>query len=151
MGRKCCVSNCKSGYQSQLRDTKTNFHKFRKEWENKIDRGGKWSMTTKSFICSKHFEESDFVYHTNDTNDNRKRKLQKEQLKYRYVKKGAYPTKFPNCPSYLSEKKPAERPSLGSSDAREKISAQRLESKRLSELEAKAVRSINDICSFLNE
>ena len=47
--------------------------------------------------------------------------------------------------------KPTERPSLGSSDAREKISAQSLESKRLSELEAKTVRSINDICSFLNE
>ena len=47
--------------------------------------------------------------------------------------------------------KPTERPSLGSSDAREKISAQSLESKQLSELEAKTVRSINDICSFLNE
>ena len=29
------------------------------------------------------------------------------------MKKGAYPTKFPNCPSYLSKKKPAERSSLG--------------------------------------
>ena len=81
-------------------------------------------MKTQSFIYSEHFEESDFVYHTNDTNDRRKRKLQKEKLKYRYVKKEAYPTKFPNCPSYVSKKKPAERPSLGSSDKREKISAQ---------------------------
>ena len=31
------------------------------------------------------------------------------------MKKGAYPTKFPDCPSYLSKKKPAERSSLGSS------------------------------------
>ena len=108
-------------------------------------------MTTKSFICSKHFEESDFVYHINDTNNRRKRKLQKEKLKYSYVKKGAYPTKFPNSPSYLSKKKPAEKPSLGSSDSREKISAQRLESKRLSELEVKTVRPINDICNFLKE
>ena len=41
---------------------------------------------------------------------------------------------FPNCPSYLSKKKPAERPSLDSSDVRKWISAQILESKRLSEL-----------------
>ena len=77
--------------------------------------------------------------------------MQMEKLKYRYVKKGAYPTKFPNCPSYLSKKKPGERLSLGSSEAREKISAQRLESKRPNELEAKTIRSINDICIFLNE
>ena len=49
------------------------------------------------------------------------------------MKKGVYLAKLPNCPS---EKKPAER-SLGSSDAREKISVQRLKRKRLSELEAK--------------
>ena len=64
-----------------------------------------------------------------------------------------YATKFPNCSSYLSKKKPAERPSLGSSDAREKISVQRLESKPLSELEAKTVWSISDIYiyNFLNK
>ena len=120
MGRKCCVPNCKSGYQSQVKDTKTTFHKFWKEWENKIHRGGKWSMTTQSFICSKHFEENDFVYHTNDRNNRRKQKLQEEKIKYRHVKKGAYPTKFLNCPSYLSKTKPAERP-FGSSDVSETI------------------------------
>ena len=67
------------------------------------------------------------------------------------MKKGAYPAKFLNYASYTSKKKPAKRSSLGSSYAREKISAQRLESKRLSQLEAKTVRSINDICSFLNK
>ena len=46
---------------------------FRKELKNK---SGKWSMTTKSFMCSKKFEESDFVYYTNDTNKRRNRKLQ---------------------------------------------------------------------------
>ena len=71
-------------------------------------------MTTESFICSKHFEENGFVYHTNETNSCSKRKLQKEKLQYKYVKKGAYPTKFPNYPSYLSKKKPTERLSLGS-------------------------------------
>ena len=113
--------------------------------------GKNGEMTTEYFICSEHFGDSYFVYHINDKNNRRKWKLQKKKLKYRHVKKGRYPTKFPNCPSYLSKTKLAERPSLGSSDAREKISAQRLECKRLSELEAKTVRSTNDICSFLNE
>ena len=42
----------------------------------------RWKMveTTGSLICSKHFEVSDFVYDTNDTNNRRKRKLQKESL-----------------------------------------------------------------------
>ena len=53
------------------------------------------------------------------------------------MKKRAYPTKSPNYPSHLSKKKPAERSSLGSSNAKEKNSAQRLERTRLSELEAK--------------
>ena len=39
--------------------------------------------TTGSLIRSKHFEMSDFVYDTNDTNNRRKRKLQKEKTKYR--------------------------------------------------------------------
>ena len=66
--------------------------------------------------CSKHLEESNYVYHTNDTNNQKKWKLQKEMLKYRSVKKVAYPTKFQNCPLYLSENKPAERLSLGCSE-----------------------------------
>ena len=53
-------------------------------------------MATEPFICSKHFKESDFAYHTNDTNGCKRGKLQKEKLKYRYMKKGLYPTKFPN-------------------------------------------------------
>ena len=63
-------------------------------------------MTTESFICSKHFEESDSVYHINDTNNRRKRKLQMEKLKYRYVKKGSVSNKISKLS--LIKKKPAE-------------------------------------------
>ena len=112
--------------------------------------GKNGEITTECFICSEHFGESDFAYHIDDKSYRRKWKLQKEKRKYIYVKKGGYPIKFPNFPSYLPKKKPAERPSLGFSDAREKISTQRLECKPLSELEARTLRSINDLCSFLN-
>ena len=80
MGRKCPVPNYKLDCKSQAKDTKTTFHKFRKECENKIHRGEKWSMITESFICSKHFEESDFVYHTNDTNNPRNGNCKRKSL-----------------------------------------------------------------------
>ena len=34
------------------------------------------ALTTDSFICSKHLEEKDFVYYTNDKNNPSKRKLE---------------------------------------------------------------------------
>ena len=37
-------------------------------------------MTTQFFGCRKHFEESDFVYHTNDTNNRRKWKRKRKSL-----------------------------------------------------------------------
>ena len=45
--------------------------------KKKILQEGKWLMATESFIHSKHFKESDFVYDINDANNRRKRKLQK--------------------------------------------------------------------------
>ena len=66
-------------YQSQVKETK--------QFSLVSERMGKqdptrWKMveTTGSLICSKHFEVSDFVYDTNDTNNRRKRKLQEESL-----------------------------------------------------------------------
>ena len=73
--------DCKSDYLSQVKDTKTTFQKFRKEWENKIYRGGKWLMTPESFVCSNNFEEIDFVYHTIDANNCMKQLLQKEKFR----------------------------------------------------------------------
>ena len=64
MGRKCCVLNCKLGYKTQPKED------------------GDRDVTNHSFIiCSKHFQDSDLVYDKLDTNNRRKRKLQKENLK----------------------------------------------------------------------
>ena len=101
---------------------------------NKFHRGGYWDVTNHSFICSKHFQNSNLVYDTLDTYNCRTRKLQKENLKYRYVKDNTYPTIFPNCAKYLSERKLAERPILGSSSARAETSAKREEAKRLHDI-----------------
>ena len=79
-----------------------------------IDRGGDCDVTNHSF-SRKDFQDSDLVYDTLDTNNRRKRKLQSENHKYRYVKDNAYPTIFPNCAKYLSQRKLAERLHSGSS------------------------------------
>ena len=70
--------------------------------ETQVHRSGDWDVINHSFICSKHFQDSDLVYDPLDTNNRRIRKLQKENLKYRDVKDNDYPTIFPNCAKYLS-------------------------------------------------
>ena len=75
MDCKCFLPNCKSGYDSQIKDKKTTFYKFWEEWKNNIKEDGKWFMTTESFICSKYFEEGHFVHDTNDTKNRKKRKI----------------------------------------------------------------------------
>ena len=65
------------------------------------------STTKESFICSKHFKDSDSVYDANNTN------AQRKSINTEMSKRGCIPTKFQNCPSYLSKKKPVERPSFG--------------------------------------
>ena len=62
------------------------------------------------------------------------------------MKKEEYPRKFPNCPSYLSKKEPAERSCLG---PKKRISTQRSESKWLSKLEAKIAKLANDINIYI--
>ena len=79
MGQKCHVLNCKSGYKTQPEEDYVTFHNFRVEWKHKIHRGGDWDVTNRSFICSKHFQDSDLVYNTLDINNSRKRRLQKKE------------------------------------------------------------------------
>ena len=61
------------------------------------------------------------------------------------MKDNSYQTIFPNCAKYLSPRKLAERPLLGSSLARAETSAKREEAKRLYDIELKTVRSIEDV------
>ena len=80
MGRKFCFPNRKSGYKTQLKEDYVTFHKFRVEWKHKIDRGN-WDVTNQSFICSKHFQDSDLsrLRHMLDTNNRRKMKTTKRE------------------------------------------------------------------------
>ena len=142
MGRKCCAPKCRSGHKGKSKGG-ISMHKFRAEWKSNFPRGD-WKVTDQTFICSKHFTASDFITERRDSNTTRSTKKKDTELKYRFLKDDAYPTIYPNCPQYLSQKKPASRPSLGSA-AREFTIAKREEEKKALELEKDSVKSLNDV------
>ena len=51
---------------------------------------------------------------------------------------------FPNCPQYMSKEKPADRPPLSSSAARQETVEKRKEEERLRKVELDAVMSLAD-------
>ena len=67
MGEKCCVPQCRSGHEG-VDMTNITMHKFRNTWLKDFPRGGGWTITENTFICSKHFHDSDFVTSRADTN-----------------------------------------------------------------------------------
>ena len=55
--------NCNSGNRREKRDgseEKITFHKLRPEWIPLVPRK-KWTHTSNSRICSRHFHEDDFL------------------------------------------------------------------------------------------
>ena len=66
MGWKCCVQNCKIGYDSEkVEEIKVSFHSFpadpdvREVWVKHIDNKN-WEPKPTSRVCSIHFEDEDF-------------------------------------------------------------------------------------------
>ena len=66
-GKKVLHPQCCSGYEG-VDMTNITMHKFRKSWLKDFLRGGGWTITENTFICSKHFHDSDFVTSRADTN-----------------------------------------------------------------------------------
>ena len=65
-------------------------------------------------MCSVHFEDSDFVQESEDSNPWRPRQ---EPLKVKRLKKEAVPSKFPGLPAYLSTSNPEPRGEASTRDA----------------------------------
>ena len=78
------------------------------------------------------------------------RRKEQKSLVHRYLKQDAFPTLFPECPSYLSKKKPTGRPPMASSSKRQRVVAERLENEQLNQLELDTVRSLDDIQRLIN-
>ena len=148
MGKKCLAPKCRSGYAG-VDMNGISMHKFRERWKEKFPRGGEWNVTCNSYICSKHFTDSDFVTSSLDKTTSRVRK-RNSTLKHKYLKENAYPTVFPKCPQYLSKKKPKPRTSNTTSSERKAIVLQRLEDKKKQEQQLDSIKTLKDIeCKLL--
>ena len=157
MGWKCCVPNCRSGYESKTDNSteKMSYFSFpsdpnlRAQWTKAIPRD--FEPTPNSRVCCLHFYPSDFIATTQDTNVTRKRRRSSsnESLKRQLLKPTAFPQIFPNCPSYLTTTLSSRRKSSASSSSRrgnEEAQISRMEEElKLSE----AIQTFDDLLSHL--
>lgn len=110
MPDKCCVPGCRSNYDGE--NEKVSVFKFptdpeRKQlWLDKIPRAD-FVPSKRSVVCAKHFSDQfiikvDSVTRPDGSVLSVERKIPK-------LSKDAYPSKFPNCPTYLSSEPPPKR------------------------------------------
>ena len=143
----CVAPGCKSGYESTLPAGVTS-HRFpknvesRQKWIKAIPRAN-WIPAPSARICSLHFEQSDFFSDRQDSNVYRK----KTELTRRRLKPNAVPHIFPNCPSYLSKPKPAERPTAAQSETRIKREIERTEASATEFLAQDKIQSFDELLS----
>ena len=106
MGKKCSVTNCRSGYHKS--DKKITIFSFPikeqvlvEKWLNAIPREN-LVPTKNNGVCELHFKEDDIVRERVDTNKNRSDK-KCNNLSLVRLKSDAVPSIFPNCPAYFTK------------------------------------------------
>ncbi|XP_044766292.1 uncharacterized protein LOC123322410 [Coccinella septempunctata] len=116
MPRRCCVTGCKSNYDSQNRYV--SVFKFPKDpnlkikWVASIPRKN-WTPSQNSVVCSLHFQECEVIRYDEFTRKDGT--IGKNLLKFPKLKENSVPSIFPNLPTYLSKpsvpprKNPEER------------------------------------------
>ena len=107
-GIKCCAPACPSGHAGCL--DVVSYHRFptnenrRKLWLAKLPIKN-WLPTANSRLCERHFADS--CYKSISTDSNTTRSEKRVDLCKKLLKPDAYPTIWPNCPTYLTEQQPA--------------------------------------------
>lgn len=106
MPNKCCVPGCQSNYKGNVTEGYVTVFKFPEEsslkqkWIKNIPRKN-WTPGRFSFVCIKHFAESDLdrkeLY--KDSDGNQREFMRKKPV----LVKSAVPSIFPNLPSYLTK------------------------------------------------
>ena len=146
MPYKCCAPNCQYNYASEKQnedgnEEKKKLHIFkfpdhdkypekRSMWIRKVPRED-WKPNEKSsiWICELHFEDSDIIRLSNDTNQRRKRKNSEKNsvnlLKRSHLKDEAYPRIWPGSPAYLSKTVPSRKTIRSTCEERMKFQSER--------------------------
>lgn len=109
MPNKCCVFGCRSNYDKENEASSFKFPKdpaMREKWIRAINRKD-FTPTFYSVVCVKHFAERFIIREDKMTRDDGT--LIVAQRARPALTKDAYPSLFPNQPSYLSKELPPER------------------------------------------
>lgn len=109
MPLKCCVPGCRGNYDD---NEKISVFKFpsdaerRRVWSSKIPREN-FEPTSRSVVCAKHFSPQFIVTYDSATRpDGSVLTVERSRPK---LTDDAYPSIFPNCPTYLSVEPPMKR------------------------------------------
>jgi len=109
MPRRCCVTGCRGNYDQKERISVFRFPTDadrRSLWLTKIPRED-FVPSSVSVVCARHFSEQFIVkYDTATRPDGSILTVQRTNPK---LTGDAYPSIFPNCPSYLSREPPSKR------------------------------------------
>ncbi|XP_033217317.1 uncharacterized protein LOC117173053 [Belonocnema kinseyi] len=112
-GHRCLVPNCKSGYDPNKEKTHHFSVPYKEtdlllQWERAIPRKD-YVLKAGMVVCHKHFLSEDIVWRR-EVLDPDGNVMASEDLKRPYLRKGAIPSQFPNCPAYLSKAKRKRKP-----------------------------------------
>lgn len=158
MPNKCCAVGCKSGYISSIFNEKVTFHSFplqNKEllriWLRRISRTD-FVPTKYSRLCSLHFNESDFITSSVDTNVSRKNKKEDGLNKPR-LKSTAVPSVFPNLPKYFTNEGTSSttRDNRPSFSRRQDLKQERAETMEHDLFESEKVLTLNELWTMLEK
>lgn len=109
MPTTCCVPGCKSNYNAKENISVFQFpndEKLKEKWISAIHRVD-FIPKSRTVVCIKHFAECFIIREDSVTRaDGTILTVKRNHLK---LTKDAFPTIFPNCPAYLSEKLPLHR------------------------------------------
>ena len=142
-GIKCCAPACPSGHAGCL--DVVSYHRFptnenrRKLWLAKLPIKN-WLPTANSRLCERHFADS--CYKSISTDSNTTRSEKRVDLCKKLLKPDAYPTIWPNCPTYLTEQQPAPRTSRNSTTGLQTMDAD--EAPRKEEIQTHLITSLSE-------
>jgi hypothetical protein len=149
MPRKCCVPECKSNYDGQ--QEKVSAFSFpsdelrKKLWLSKIPRAD-FVPTKHSVVCAKHFTDSFIVRVDSVTRpDGSVLSVERQVPK---LTDDAFPSLFPNCPSYMSSEPPTKR---RRPDERREEAVKRDESVYQQWKEADKIKDFTDFTQNINK